>query len=145
MNAKPTTESRYVRCYYCGLGFNVNLPDDDDSSQGRLYADCPYCRESLEFQESYVPAVHYQPPHYDRHHDLDAAGIACSTISLVFGCIAFLCYPPLFGLVGVALGIVGTSLSRNKSLGIIATVVSALGTVCGMILGAVVALTRFHF
>ena len=63
------------------------------------------------------------------------AGTACSVLSVIFGCIAFLLCPLLFGIAGLVLGIVGTVLSENKALGIVGIVLSVLGTVCGMMLG----------
>jgi hypothetical protein len=59
----------------------------------------------------------------------------------VFGCVAFLLCPPLFGLAGLILGILGTVLSENKALGVLGIVLSVLGTICGMIFGAMVALS----
>jgi hypothetical protein len=56
-------------------------------------------------------------------------------LSCIFGGIALLLCPPLFGLAGLVLGIVSVCLSRNKTLGIVGIVASVLGTVLGMILG----------
>ncbi len=63
------------------------------------------------------------------------AGSVCSILSVVFGCIAFLLCPPLFGIAGLVLGIVGTILSENKTLGVVGIVLSVLGTVFGLTLG----------
>jgi len=70
-----------------------------------------------------------------RSRESDAAK-TCSVLSIVCGCVAFLLCPPLFGLAGLILGIIGVVLSRDKSLGIIGIVVSVIGTIVGMIVGA---------
>ncbi|MBI3408272.1 MAG: DUF4339 domain-containing protein [Planctomycetes bacterium] len=64
------------------------------------------------------------------------AGYVCSLLSCIFGGVAIVFCPPLFGLAGLVLGVVGTSLSRNKTLGIVGIVVSVVCTILGMIIGA---------
>jgi hypothetical protein len=62
----------------------------------------------------------------------------CSLLSCIFGGIAFLLCPPIFGLAGLILGIIGVSTEKNKALGTVGIVLSAVGMVVGMILGAVI-------
>jgi hypothetical protein len=66
-----------------------------------------------------------------------SAGLVCSILSCVFGGIAFLCFPPVFGLAGLVLGIIGVCLSRDKGIGIVGIVLSVVGTVLGMALGMI--------
>jgi hypothetical protein len=70
-----------------------------------------------------------------REQQESPAGSVCSILSVIFGGIAFLLCPPLFGLAGLTLGIIGTVLSQNKTLGIIGIVLSVVGTIFGMMLG----------
>lgn len=54
------------------------------------------------------------------------------------GGVAFLFCPPLFGIAGVVPGIIGVSMSNNKLLGAIGIVLSIIGSVVGMVFGAIV-------
>lgn len=80
-----------------------------------------------------------------RHAKENQGGYVCSLLSCIFGGVAavFLFCGWPFGLAGLVLGIIGTSLSKNKTLGIVGIVVSIVGTVLGLILGA--ALNQQHF
>lgn len=60
----------------------------------------------------------------------------CSLLSCIFGGIAFLLCPPIFGLAGLILGIIGVCQEKNKALATVGIVLSAVGMVFGMILGA---------
>lgn len=59
----------------------------------------------------------------------------CSTLSVVFGCIAFM--SPFFGLAGLVLGIIGVVQDEQKGLGTIGIVLSVVGAIVGMAIGAV--------
>lgn len=61
-----------------------------------------------------------------------------SIIAMVLGVIALLFFPIVFGVIGVILAIIAKTV-RHERLATIAIVVSAVGLVGGMILGAVVA------
>jgi DNA-directed RNA polymerase subunit RPC12/RpoP len=74
----------------------------------------------------------------------EVIGLVCGILSLVFGLIAFGFCPPLFGIAGIALGIIGACLSRNKALGISGVVLSAVGMVVGLLLGFLM-LTQLRF
>jgi hypothetical protein len=71
-------------------------------------------------------------------------GDVCSILSCVFGAVAFLLCPPLFGLAGLVLGIIGVCLGQNKAVGVVGIVLSVVGTVVGMLLGVAIATARFH-
>jgi hypothetical protein len=58
----------------------------------------------------------------------------CSILGIVFGAIAVLFFPIIFGLVGIVLSIIGFA-TGDRALGKWAIVVSVLGTVVGFILG----------
>lgn len=59
-----------------------------------------------------------------------------STIGIVLGAIAFVFFPILFGPAGLILGAVARS--RGESRAVTAMVVSGIGLVVGMILGAII-------
>ncbi|MEV5767232.1 hypothetical protein AB0L34_22085 [Micromonospora sp. NPDC052213] len=59
----------------------------------------------------------------------------CTILGFVFAVIAILFLPPLFGLVGLILGIVGAVLG-DKPLGWYAAVASVAGAIIGMVIGA---------
>jgi hypothetical protein len=59
----------------------------------------------------------------------------CSILSVVFGSIAFCLLPPVFGLAGLILGVVGICLSKEKTVPIIGVSLSVTGAIGGMILG----------
>jgi hypothetical protein len=69
-----------------------------------------------------------------------SAGTVCSVLSVIFGCVAFLLCPPLFGMAGLVLGIVGTIISPNKAVGVVGIVLSVIGTIVGMIVGFLLAM-----
>lgn len=58
----------------------------------------------------------------------------CSILGIVFGAIAVLFFPIIFGLVGIVLSIIGFSMG-DRALGKWAIVVSVVGTVAGFLLG----------
>jgi hypothetical protein len=58
----------------------------------------------------------------------------CSILGIVFGAIAVLFFPIIFGLVGIVLSIVGFA-TGDRQLGKWALVVSIAGTVVGFVLG----------
>ncbi len=55
---------------------------------------------------------------------------------LVCGLIAFLFFPPLFGILGIIFGAI--SWKAGNKLGMAATVVSIAGLIMGMVVGAIV-------
>ena len=61
----------------------------------------------------------------------------CSILGIVFGVVAILFFPIIFGLAGIVLSIVGYSMG-DKALGKWAIVISVLGTVLGFVLGYMV-------
>ncbi|MGV9369531.1 hypothetical protein [Micromonospora tulbaghiae] len=61
----------------------------------------------------------------------------CTIIGFVFAALAIFILPPLLGLVGLALGIVGAVLG-DKPLGWYAAAASVAGAVIGMILSYVI-------
>jgi hypothetical protein len=77
----------------------------------------------------------YLPRRRPRRQGETGAGKVCSILSVIFGGVAFVLCPPIFGLAGLILGIVGTSLSKDKSLGILGMCLSVAGTIVGMIIG----------
>lgn len=62
-----------------------------------------------------------------------SAARICTIIAFVFAAIAIFILPPLFGLVGLVLGIVGAVLG-DKPLGWYAAAASVAGAVLGMII-----------
>jgi len=58
----------------------------------------------------------------------------CSILGIVFGAIAALFLPIVFGIAGIVLAIVGYSMG-DRALGKWAIVVAVLGTVLGFVLG----------
>ncbi|MFG2166558.1 hypothetical protein [Micromonospora chersina] len=63
-----------------------------------------------------------------------SAARICTILAFVFAVIAIFFLPPLFGLVGLVLGIVGAVLG-DKPLGWYAAAASVVGAVIGMIIG----------
>lgn len=67
--------------------------------------------------------------------------MVCATLSVTFGAIAFGIFPPVFGLVGLVLGIiglVGDYSDRTKSRASFGIIISIIGTVVGMLIGAAI-------
>jgi hypothetical protein len=58
----------------------------------------------------------------------------CSILGIVFGAIAVLFFPIIFGLVGIVLSVIGYA-RGDHALGKWAIVVSVVGTVLGFVLG----------
>jgi hypothetical protein len=58
----------------------------------------------------------------------------CSILGIVFGVIAVLFFPIIFGLAGIILSIIGYA-TGDRALGKWAIVVSVVGTVLGFVLG----------
>ncbi|SBT53417.1 hypothetical protein [Micromonospora auratinigra] len=63
-----------------------------------------------------------------------SAARICTIIAFVFAAIAIFFLPPLFGLVGLVLGIVGAVMG-DKPLGWYAAAASVAGAVIGMLIG----------
>ncbi|WP_433348336.1 hypothetical protein [Micromonospora sp. CA-111912] len=61
----------------------------------------------------------------------------CTILGFVFAVVAVFLMPPIFGLVGVVLGIVG-AVQGDKPLGWYAAAASVAGAVLGMVLAAVI-------
>ena len=63
-----------------------------------------------------------------------SGGKVCGVLSCVFGGVSFIpfCFLPLFSLAGMTLGIVSLSISKNKALGVVGTVLSVLGVAAGV-------------
>jgi predicted RNA-binding Zn-ribbon protein involved in translation (DUF1610 family) len=107
---------------------------------------CPYCRADFRARSSNAfedSDRHYDDYAYPRRRyrrvriendDTSSAGATCSLLSVIFGAVAFLFCPIIFGIAGLILGIIGTVLSEDKTMGIIGIVLSVIGPVCGMIL-----------
>lgn len=55
---------------------------------------------------------------------------------LICGIIAFLFFPPLFGVLGIVFGAI--SMSAGNKLGKTALIVSVIGLIAGMVIGAMV-------
>jgi len=116
---------------------------------------CPKCHVQFEATENLVPESQVivvevprkpgtqeadVPPPSWAHYDIGKGvasnkGMVCSVLSVIFACIAFLFCPPLFGLAGVTLGIVGLCLCENKTTAIVGIVLSVVGTAVGMMIG----------
>lgn len=58
----------------------------------------------------------------------------CSILGIVFGVIAVLFFPIIFGLAGIILSIIGYAIG-DRALGKWAIVISVVGTVLGFVLG----------
>ncbi len=76
-------------------------------------------------------------PTGQRHHGA-STGNALSIAAIVLGVIALIFLPIVFGVVGLVLAIVAKTV-RHERLATIAIVVSAVGLIGGMVLGAVLA------
>lgn len=63
------------------------------------------------------------------------AARVCTILGFVFAVLAILFLPPLFGLAGIALGVVGAVLG-DKPLGWYAAGASLVGMILGMLIGA---------
>lgn len=70
----------------------------------------------------------------------DQTATVLGILSICFGAVSFLFCPLIFGLAGVVLGIISIAIGRKKTLGIIGLSISAVGTVVGLIFGAIVAM-----
>ncbi|MGW0858151.1 hypothetical protein [Streptomyces sp. NPDC002690] len=76
--------------------------------------------------------------HYPGTPRRGGAGNVLSIIAMVLGVIALLFIPIVFGVIAVVLAIIAKTV-RHERFATIAIVVSAIGLVGGMILGAIVA------
>ncbi|MFJ1593180.1 hypothetical protein ACIOD0_23500 [Kitasatospora albolonga] len=89
-------------------------------------------------------ATHYTDrPTGQQHHGTPQSGAAnnvASIFAMVMGLVGFLFLPVVIGLAGVILAIIAKTV-RHERLSTIAIVVSSVGMVGGMILGAVFANT----
>jgi hypothetical protein len=83
---------------------------------------------------TYSNPQHPAPPPYAAAQQ--ATGNTLSIIGIVLGCIAVVFCPPGFGIAGIVLGIIGNS--KGERLGKVAIIVSAVGLVLGLVLGAIV-------
>ena len=84
----------------------------------------------MELQAAYVPIAvpaETHPSHPGRAQSI--IGVVCAVISLLF-------FPPVFGIAGIVLGSMAIS-KGEKTLGIIAVILSAVFMVIGMVLGVV--------
>lgn len=75
-------------------------------------------------------------PQYTAPRPTSPRGNTWSTIGIICGAIAFLFFPPLFGIAGLVFG--GIAKSKGESGATTALIVSVLGLVLGMIIGALV-------
>ncbi len=112
--------------------------DPQDPSRERYWdgaAWSAHVRPRQSASDPYAPATPYaQQP---------AAGVsnAFSIAGIVLGAIAFLFFPVLFGPIGLVLGAVAKS--KGEPLANRALLVSGLGLVVGMLLGAMLATATF--
>jgi len=85
-------------------------------------------------QEYYTPTVPTEPP--DKHPGRTEGIIAiiCATVSLLF-------FPIIFGPTGIFLGVIAEK-KGEKTLGLVAIILSAIFMVIGFILGAYVGLKQ---
>lgn len=81
------------------------------------------------------PAPAFAPQQASASNTLSIIGIVCGVIGLFF-------CPPLFGIAGIVLGIVGKG--KGERLGTTAIIVGAVGLVLGTILGAALLLAARH-
>lgn len=65
---------------------------------------------------------------------VSSAARVCSILGIVFGAIAILFFPIIFGIAGIVLAIVGYT-RGDRTLGKWAIVVAVAGTVLGFVLG----------
>lgn len=77
------------------------------------------------------PVAAYNPQAPSASNTLSIIGIVCGVIALFF-------CPPLFGIGGIVLGVVGKR--KGERLGTVAIIVGAVGLVLGMIIGTVLLL-----
>ena len=66
-----------------------------------------------------------------------------SILAIVLGAIAFLIFPILLGPAAIILGVVG--LVKKERLAPIGLTIGILGTIVGMVLGAIIAAAMFSF
>jgi predicted RNA-binding Zn-ribbon protein involved in translation (DUF1610 family) len=148
-----------IQCPHCGTRFRpvaasseLWQPTQASASLGQKSLPGKYCQgcgTSIRYEAVICPNCGVQQPEpvvYRGEYGMSnskgesAGGKVCSVLSVIFGCIAFLFCPPLFGLAGLTLGIVGVVLSRNKAIAVVGIVMSVLGTFIGMLIGAAIAL-----
>lgn len=87
----------------------------------------PFRRRSVAYDDYDFPRPRRQSEHQ--------AGHICGILACIFGGIAFLFCPPLFGIAGLVLGIISVCLCKDKTLGIVGIVLSVIGAGIGMIIG----------
>jgi hypothetical protein len=61
----------------------------------------------------------------------------CTILGFVFAVVAIFIFPPLFGLIGLVLGLVGGFLG-DKPLGWYAAAAAVVGAIIGMLIGAAI-------
>jgi hypothetical protein len=129
-----------IRCRGCKKRFRVpdGREDRDDDSDLEDSAE-----DDSDLEDSDLERFERRRRRKRRPRESNAGQI-CSILSIVSGAIAFLFCPPLFGITGLVLGIIGTNISSRKTLGIIGIVVSVVGTIAGIALGVFVALRMQH-
>jgi hypothetical protein len=101
-----------------------------------LLVEAPFSPPMSPMQQS-----NFEGPHEPFQNE-SRAGKVCSILSVVFGGVAFIFCPPLFGLAGLVLGIRGVVLSKNKALGIVGIVLSVIGAVVGMFIATAIVFRR---
>lgn len=95
---------------------------------------CSGCGSSVMGSMPAPPAMHMAPTARATGNSFSIAGIIC-------GGIAFLFLPIILGPAGLVLGAVGKSKGEDKA--VLALIVSGLGLVIGMILGAAIGASTY--
>jgi hypothetical protein len=140
LSVPDTAAGRQAACPHCGATLTIpgaapaappsaNSPLDD-LSQAMSSPQAGPAFGAPTSTPGYAPGVPQRPE--------GGAGKTCGILSIIFGAVAFLFCPPLFGIAGIILGAVSISKSKDKKLGTIGLIVSILGLIIGMIIGVAV-------
>ncbi len=139
LKSPPGTAGTKAVCPKCGQ--KVRVPGSNKTTLGLpvleeipASADAPAIPASPDDAD----AAAYAPLPADDPTPDNAGGRVCGILSCVFGGVAALICPPLFGVVGLALGVLSIILCKNKTLGAVGVVVSVGGMLIGMMLGAAI-------
>lgn len=117
--APETAAGKRRSCLKCGAVLRVPLPAPPDEAATSDDLTCVLTeREPLK--------------HKKTQND---PGKLCSMLSVIFGAIAILFFPPLFGLSGFVLGVIGVVIGNDKVTPVLGIVISIFGTFLGMTLG----------